>query len=123
MSDERRVQRLVTEILDSKRTPEEVCADCPELLGEVRRLLQDRLRVEAELEALFPKHSDVAIPRISPSADRMPIPNYTTEANDQPARRREQSWWRRNPVAVALTILVLIAVAVALLSAFGAAGK
>jgi serine/threonine-protein kinase len=37
MSDEPRVQQLLAEILDSERTPEEVCADCPELLAEVRQ--------------------------------------------------------------------------------------
>ena len=37
MSDELRVQQLLDEILDSERTPEEVCADCPELLAEVRQ--------------------------------------------------------------------------------------
>jgi uncharacterized protein (DUF433 family) len=29
MSDETRVQQLLDEILDSERTPEEVCADFP----------------------------------------------------------------------------------------------
>src|SRR6266478_2746666 len=54
MSDPSRVQQLVDEIFDSERTPEEVCADCPELLSEVRqRWLRMRL-VEAELTAMFP---------------------------------------------------------------------
>jgi serine/threonine-protein kinase len=54
MSDLSRVQQLVDEVFDSERTPEEVCADCPELLAEVRqRWLQIRL-VEAELTAMFP---------------------------------------------------------------------
>ena len=36
MADETRVYRLLDEIFDSGRTPEEVCGDCPELLAEVR---------------------------------------------------------------------------------------
>ena len=54
MSDELRVQQLLDEILDSERTPEEVCADCPELLAEVRRRWQQMRLVEAELNAMFP---------------------------------------------------------------------
>jgi eukaryotic-like serine/threonine-protein kinase len=54
MSDEPRVKRLVDELLDTERTPEEVCADCPELLAEVRKRSQRmRSAVEAELDALF----------------------------------------------------------------------
>jgi serine/threonine-protein kinase len=54
MPDDPRLQQLLDEILDSGRTPEEVCGACPELLPEVRqRWLRMRL-VEAELEALFP---------------------------------------------------------------------
>ena len=36
MADKPRVQELLDEILDSERTPEEVCGACPELLPEVR---------------------------------------------------------------------------------------
>ena len=36
MADDPRVQRLLDEIFDSGRTPEEVCRECPELLTEVR---------------------------------------------------------------------------------------
>ena len=55
MSDEPRVRQLVDELLDTERTPEEVCADCPELVAEVRKRSQQMLRVvEAELEAMFP---------------------------------------------------------------------
>jgi serine/threonine-protein kinase len=48
------VQELLDEICDSGRSPEEVCALCPELLPEVRLRWQEMLIVEAELEALFP---------------------------------------------------------------------
>ena len=36
MAGESRLQHLLDEILDSDRTPEEVCGDYPELLPEVR---------------------------------------------------------------------------------------
>jgi serine/threonine-protein kinase len=70
MSDELRVQQLVKEVLDSERTPEEVCADCPELLAEVRKRSQQMLRmVAAELEAMFPT----------------PAPNQPAQDVDTPA--------------------------------------
>jgi serine/threonine-protein kinase len=63
VADVPRVQQLLEEIIDSGRSPEEVCGDCPELLPELRlRWLQVRL-VEAELDALFPK------PAPNPAAD------------------------------------------------------
>ncbi len=54
MADEPRVQQLLDEILDSERTPEEVCGDWPELLPEVRKRWRQMRIVEAELDALFP---------------------------------------------------------------------
>ena len=36
MGGDPRVQRLLEEILDSERSPEEVCRDCAELLPQVR---------------------------------------------------------------------------------------
>jgi serine/threonine-protein kinase len=55
MSDEPRVQQLVDEMLESGRTPEEVCADCPDMLAEVRKHSVMLRIVEAELDAMFPK--------------------------------------------------------------------
>jgi eukaryotic-like serine/threonine-protein kinase len=54
MADVSRVQQLLDELLDSGCTPEVVCADCPELLPEVRRRWQQICAVEAQLDALFP---------------------------------------------------------------------
>ena len=48
MSDQTRVGQLVDEILDSDRTPEEICADCPELLAEVRKRYRKVRLMEAE---------------------------------------------------------------------------
>jgi serine/threonine-protein kinase len=85
MSNQPRVQQLVDEVLDSERTPEEVCADCPELLEEVRKRSQEMLRrVEAELDALFPtpqpnQDTDKRTPS-NPAAELPRIPGYQVEA-------------------------------------------
>ena len=55
MIDERQVKQLLDEVLNSERTPEEVCGHCPELVAEVSRRWQHVRLVDAELEALFPK--------------------------------------------------------------------
>jgi eukaryotic-like serine/threonine-protein kinase len=60
MADNPRVQQLLDEILDSQRSPEEVCGSCPELLPEVRRRWQEMRGVQAELAALFPTADAVA---------------------------------------------------------------
>src|SRR3954468_1435058 len=54
MAAESLMQQLLDEICDSGRTPEEVCAACPELLPEVRRRWLQVRAVEAQLDALFP---------------------------------------------------------------------
>ena len=55
---EYRIRQLVEEALDLDRTPDEVCRDCPELLGEVRRQWERVRAVEAEMDALFPGPDD-----------------------------------------------------------------
>src|SRR5262249_60311428 len=60
MAENPRVQQLLDEILESERSPEEVCGSCPELLPEVRRRWQEMCCVEAELKALFPSTDVVA---------------------------------------------------------------
>ena len=45
---------LLEEMLDSGRTAEEVCRDCPELLPEVRRRWQTFRLVDGSVAALFP---------------------------------------------------------------------
>src|SRR5690242_7586863 len=84
MVDEPRVQRLLDEIFDTDRAPEEVCRDCPELLPEVRRRWQKIHAVDAELEALFPTPGPTQAPYPpapgSPGADLPRIPGYEPEA-------------------------------------------
>src|ERR1700693_912465 len=49
-----RVFELLEELLNSGSTPEEVCADCPELLPEVRRRWQSFRLIDEEVAALLP---------------------------------------------------------------------
>ena len=54
MSGNPDVFALLEEMLDSGRTPEEVCRDCPELLDEVRRRWKVFRLVDRSVAALFP---------------------------------------------------------------------
>src|SRR6266566_9839617 len=54
ITDEQRIWELVQEVLDTNKRPEEVCADCPELLWEVQKRWKQARRVDSQLEALFP---------------------------------------------------------------------
>jgi serine/threonine-protein kinase len=88
MSDELRLQQLVDEVLDSERTPEEVCADCPQLLGEVRSRWQHWQAMqgvlERELDAIFPTTAPDGGNNTSapwnPNAELPNIPGYQVEA-------------------------------------------
>ena len=62
MTDEQRIWELVQEVLDTNKLPEEVCADCPELLSEVQRRWKQARHVNSQLEALFPS-TDSASPQ------------------------------------------------------------
>src|ERR1700758_1339432 len=57
MSDDPRLQELIDELLNSRATPEEVCASCPELLPQVRARWQKMRRLREDLDALFPPSS------------------------------------------------------------------
>jgi serine/threonine-protein kinase len=84
MADEPRVQQLLDEILDSERTPEEVCGACPDLLPEVRRRWQQMRVLEAELQAMFPTPGPDpgagAPASRCPGADLPRVPGYEVEA-------------------------------------------
>jgi serine/threonine-protein kinase len=54
MAEDLRMRRLLERILESGRTPEDVCRGCPELLPAVLASLRRARVVEAELEAMFP---------------------------------------------------------------------
>jgi serine/threonine-protein kinase len=54
MSSDSQMVSLLEEMLDSGKTPEEVCRDRPELLAEVRQRWQESQRIDAQVVALLP---------------------------------------------------------------------
>jgi serine/threonine-protein kinase len=83
MAGDPRLQRLLEEILDSDRTPEDVCRDCPELMPQVRERLRRFRVVEAQVDALFPtEHHPVAgaTPLGQPDAEPPRFPGYEVQA-------------------------------------------
>jgi serine/threonine-protein kinase len=54
MPDDLRVRHLVEEILDTERTPEEVCSDTPDLLPAVRKRLAQIEKLGLQLDKMFP---------------------------------------------------------------------
>ena len=76
-----RVAELLEELHDSGRTPEEVCAESPELLPEVRERWRRVRLLEAELDAAFPAEGRELDPGpAAPGAAPLPrIPGYEVE--------------------------------------------
>src|SRR5262252_2711470 len=54
MADGSQLLRLLEEMLNTGKTPEEVCRDCPELLPAVRERWEQIQRIEAQIGALLP---------------------------------------------------------------------
>src|SRR5580698_736483 len=78
------VRELLEEMLDSGKTPEEICRTRPDLLAQVRLRWQEFCRVDAEIGALLPESdwsskSGVSFAE-SPSAALPQIPGYEVEA-------------------------------------------
>jgi hypothetical protein len=110
MTDESLIRELIGEVLDSGRTPDEVCANCPELLPAVRRRLRQIRRVERGLEALFPSGAPKGAGRTPP-----PHHNKPSETSETPVPalsggklERAATWVRRHPAAAALLVLWLV---------------
>jgi tetratricopeptide (TPR) repeat protein len=75
MSGNPRVLDLLEEMLDSGRTPEEVCRECPELLTEVRERWRRFGPIDGEIGAMFPE------PGAGPEPAGFPqVPGYEVEA-------------------------------------------
>jgi serine/threonine-protein kinase len=73
---------LLEEMLDSGKTPEEVCRDRPELLPEVRRHWDHYRRVNAAVDALFPEYGapTATHPTATAPVGVLPqIPGYAVE--------------------------------------------
>jgi serine/threonine-protein kinase len=83
MGDDLHVRGLLEEVIGSRRSPEDVCAEHPELLSEVRRRWARCRRLEADLEAIFPPPQAIPASRAAlPFApEQLPqIPGYDVEA-------------------------------------------
>ncbi|HEX3151882.1 MAG TPA: serine/threonine-protein kinase [Gemmataceae bacterium] len=81
MAGDPRVLALLEEMLDTGRTPEEVCRDHPELLSEVRRRWRDFRLIDREVSAFLPPshHADTG-PTMPDPADLPQVPGYRVEA-------------------------------------------
>jgi hypothetical protein len=80
MTDDSRIEQLLDELANSHATPEEVCANCPELLPEVRDRWQQMRRLGADLDALFPPAVKTT-PHLPPEEPALPqVPGYEVEA-------------------------------------------
>jgi serine/threonine-protein kinase len=75
---------LLEQMLDSGKTPEEVCRDCPELLPEVRERWQEFCLIDAHVRTLLPGLGTQPCADTLPSVPRpagLPcIPGYEVEA-------------------------------------------
>ena len=75
---------LLEEMLDSGKTPEEVCRDSPELLSEVRQRWKEFCRIGAGVGALLPEPGtppDADVIALVPHAAGLPqVPGYGVEA-------------------------------------------
>ena len=84
MGGDPRVRHLLEEILDTERSPEEVCRDCAELLPKVREGLRRLRLVEAEVGALFPEtvstSSGGGRPAAQPPAEFPRLTGYDVQA-------------------------------------------
>jgi tetratricopeptide (TPR) repeat protein len=74
---------LLEEMLNSGRTPEEVCRDWPELLPEVRRRWKAFRLIDGSFAALFPD------PETPPAADAIVAVPHTTDLPQVPGYRVE----------------------------------
>jgi serine/threonine-protein kinase len=79
-----RVLELLEDMLDSAKTPEEVCRDHPELLTEVRRRWQEFRLIDAQVGALLPEQGTslgTLAREFGPHTPGLPqVPGYVLEA-------------------------------------------
>jgi serine/threonine-protein kinase len=82
MAGNPQVLGLLEEMLDSGKTPEEVCRDCPELLSEVRRRWREFQLFDAQVRTLLPglgTPPDAGAP-MPPPVGLPRVPGYEVEA-------------------------------------------
>jgi len=111
MRDGIRIRELLQEVLDSGRTPEEVCAECPEFLPVIRKRLRQFRHVEHGLEALFPSSvpGGAGTPPPDQHKDILPlIADKPILVQPVGSLKRVAMWVRRRPAAAALVVLLLV---------------
>src|SRR5215470_17078884 len=82
MASNPQVHRLLKEMLELGKTPEEVCRACPELLPEVRRRWRQFQLIDGQVRSLLPGLAPgPAAGATEPSAAGLPqVPGYEVEA-------------------------------------------
>ena len=138
MKDESRIRELLEEILNSESTPEQVCAEFPELLPEVRNRWRRIQRVARQLDALFPPSSagKGAVEKAASQPLRRELPEiggaeFQADGPQQHMAEKTRltqpvgalhgaaQWARRRPVAAAILVAVVAALALVLAAVFG----
>jgi WD40 repeat protein len=76
MLDDSKIEHLLEQALTDGLMPEEVCADAPELLFEVRRRWQECQSVSSELDALFPPSDIRSRDKRLTESDIPEVPGY-----------------------------------------------
>ena len=80
MAGDPRVLGLLEEMLDTGKTPEEACRDCPELLAEVRERWREFRLIDAAVVELLPGLRTTASvgagTPVPPAADLPQVPGY-----------------------------------------------
>ncbi|MGC3968019.1 MAG: serine/threonine-protein kinase [Pirellulales bacterium] len=73
MSRELQISELLERLLDADLTPEEVCADHPDLLDDVRARLRKLRAMEVQLDSLFPTSQTKTITAPMPMVGSDPV--------------------------------------------------
>jgi hypothetical protein len=76
MAADPRVQQLLEEVLESRRSPEDVCRDCPELLPQVLLRLRRLESIQARIGALLPEAETTSGVEAEPAAYRGDYPQH-----------------------------------------------
>src|ERR1700726_2576303 len=83
MTEKTRIRELLEQLLETDSTPEVVCADCPELLPEVRSRWRRLRGVQNQVDELFPSSAGGAgerQPKLVPDPELPQIGGYEVRA-------------------------------------------